>query len=532
LAKKKTEQEIPAEDVWDVLQFANALSSLYPSAYSPQLLNSRLKDLTTIGVGEVTEKKVEQALLHPKDSERELLGISETLEYSSTSYKRIIDYISNLPAWDLTYYCKNVKKPADYKSKEYHKSLDVMKDFFYKFDYKREFATAVKQLFREETFFTVLRDEGEKFTLQQLPSDYCLITGRWDYGLLFSFNYMFFQQSGIDIDMFPEIFAKTYVKLFKDARGNSYNPSISVDERANSTWVLWGDCSPMDNFWGWKLQPQNALRVPYFAGLFPDFAMQNLIRGLQKNSYIASAAKIIFGQVGMNKDTKANVRDSINISPKLLGEFLQLVKAGINNEAIKVASAPLEDIQPVEFTNDNEIYSSWLHTTLGAAGINASLLFSGDVKQNSIESMLSSNIDEMVATTIYPYFNNFMDYHVNKRLKDAKSEYRFGFNFEGTNFYLDRQRRLEVQTGLMSSGIVLPQSISAAIGKDPFAFQAQLDEARINGWVDDLTPVIAAAQMAGNAKGNGRPSKSDSDLSESGEVTRDAGSNIAKGGKK
>jgi hypothetical protein len=182
----------------------------------------------------------------------------------------------------------------------------------------------------------------------------------------------------------------------------------------------------------------------------------------------------------------------------------------------------------MEFTSDNEIYSSYLHTTLGSSGINANLLFSSDAKPNQVETYLSADVDSMISSGVYPWFNNFMEYQINKRT----TKYKFGIEFEGTNFYIDRERRLEKQTNLMSQGIVLPQKIAAAVGMNPFAFKAQMEEAKAMGWVDDLTPIIPAAQMSGSNPNVGRPSKNESDLSESGAETRDRGSNISKGSKK
>jgi hypothetical protein len=340
---------------------------------------------------------------------------------------------------------------------------------------------------------------------------------------------MFFNRGGIDIDMFPPIFKETYLKLFTKNNMNNYDPSINVDLRSDSTWVYIADCSPADGFWGWKLQPQLISRIPYYCGLFPDFSSQDFIRNLQKNSYMAAAAKLIFGEVPYLKDTKANVKDAIAINPTLLGQFLQLVKSGINNEAVKVTSAPLQNIKQFEFTSDNDIYSTWQRTTMGGAGVNSNLLFSSDTKMNSLETGLSANIDEIISQSVYPYFNNFLDYHVNNELKDRKCKYRFRFNFKGSNFYTDRQRRLESAIQLANIGIVLPQEFSAALGEDPFVFQAQLDEARVNGWTDNLTPIVSAFQQSGDSsKQTGRPSKSESELSDSGMQTRDDASNISK----
>jgi len=538
---EEVKDELTEKQVWDFLEFANSLSGasgLYPSVFTPQLLNARMRDVSLLSTGGVTESDVSSALENPKENERELLRISESFEVSSTSYKRILQYMANLPAWDITYHCKNIKDSKEYKSPKYQKDLDIVKDFLDKFDYRKEFGTALKQMFREETFFCVLRDEGEKYVLQQLPSDYCMITGRWDYSLLYSFNYLWFQQGGIDINMYPPIFKKTYTKLFTER--NEYNPSISIDSRANSMWVMWGDCSPTDGFWAWKLSPEIATRIPYFSGLFPDFAIQNLIRGLQKSSYMASAAKIIMGEVALlNKDQKSTVKDSISISPDILGKFLRLIQTAINNEAVRVASVPLQNVNSIEFKADNDLYSSYLKTTLGSSGVNANLLFSSDIKPNAIETELSASVDEFVGMSVYPYFNSFMDYHINNLTKN----YKFGFKFEGSNFYLDRQRRFDTQMALSDKGIVNPQKIAASIGQNPFEFQAQLEEARAMGWVDNLTPLAnekntptmvkpEIGETEDNKTGkNGRPKKKESEISESGMQTRSDGANIGRGGK-
>jgi hypothetical protein len=395
----------------------------------------------------------------------------------------------------------------------------------YSFDIKGEFSKILKQLYREDTFFSILRDEGDKYVMQQLASDYCLITGRFDYGLLFSFDYSFFLKQGIDLDLYPPIFKETYSKLFTQNNISNYDPSINVDLRSNSTFVYWGDCSPADGFWAWKLNAEKITRTPFFCGLFPDLANQNLIRNLQKSSYMASCVKILAMQIPMTGDAKAKVKDAYSMSPELLSKFLQFMRSAIN-ESVNVASAPMDDIHGIEFENSSDIQSSWTKNTLGSSGVNSNLLYSGgDYRMNQTETMISTQVDELSAMEIYPYFNDFLNYHINKLTK----YYKFAIKLEGSNIYLDRQRRLETVMTLANMGIVLPQSMAAAIGKNPFTFQNQLDEARANGWTDNLTPIVSAFQQSGDAsKKTGRPTKSDDELTESAENTRSQGANISK----
>jgi hypothetical protein len=516
------------EEVQLALRFAQAYSQslgIYPSAFNPLLLNSRLQDISLRTGAKITSDSVAKALEDPKNSEKELLSMSESFEITSSPYRRLLGYMSDLLAWDLTYYCKNIGDVSNYTSSKYKKDLDIVKNFLDSFDVKKEFTSVVKELYRTDSFFSVFRDDGEIFTLQQLASDYCMITCKFDYGLLFSFDYSFFLRQGIDLDLFPPIFKETYRRLFTKGNADSYDPSINIDLRRDSTWVYWADCSPLDGFWGWKFNPTIATRTPYFCGLFPDLANQNLIRNLQKSSYMAECVKILAMQIPMlHKNTQAVQKDEYALSPEMTGKFLQFLRSAIN-ESVNVASAPMEDIHGIEFTSSNNIQSSWTKNTLGNSGINSNLLYSGgDYRMNQVESMISTQIDELSAQEIYPYFNRFLEYYINKRTK----YYKFGFMLEGSNIYLDRQRRLETQTNLMNVGIVLPQKISAAVGMNPFVFQAQLDEARANGWVDNLTPIVSAFQQSGADSKTGRPSKSDSELGEAGAETRAEGANISK----
>jgi hypothetical protein len=487
--------------------------------------------MSLLSSSDITQEKAEKALANPKDNERELLAISENLEVTSTTYRRIIDYVSNLPSWDWTYAAMNIDDPNEFKSPAYKKDLRIVRDFFYKFDHKKEFSTALKQMLREEVFFCSFRNEGDRWLLQQLPSDRCMITGKWDYGTLFSFDYTFFLQGGVDINMFADAFKTGFLDLFgKDGKIIDYIPSRNIDERSQNEFSYMRDCSPDDGFWAFKMQPEKNFRTQYLSGMFPDLALQPTIRNLQKNSHLASAVKLIMGEVGtLNKDAKGpSVRDAFNLSPEMAAKFMQLVKSAINNSAVSVASAPLSNMKAFQFEGDNKIYESYMTNLLGLSGVNSNILFSSSQKQNVTESLLGVDVDQHIVENLYPMFENFLEYQINKLTK----KYKFKITLEGTRFYIDRERRLERQTTLLDKGIVNFPKLCSALGVNPFEFQTQLDETRINGWVDNLTPIISSFQQSGaNSSGTGRPRSSDDKLSDGGSGTRDSGSNIGRGGK-
>lgn len=524
MVKKKSEEILMSEqEVYDVLLYAKELG--YNNAIlTPMLINARMRDITLNPV-QATENSLTQAMNDPKDNELMLQEFSQDFEIQSQVYKKLLEYLGNLLSFDMTYECINAK-PEDYKTPAYKKDLDEFKKFIDGFEYKAEFSRVVGELLRNEAAFYCPREDSGRLVLQELPASptYTMITGRWLDTFSFDFNFYWFLQPGVDIKMYPPFFRKKYNELWGGKPQTEYISSTSPFLR-DGNYIYWQQI-PADIGWVFKFNPSIATRVPHFAGLFLDLIQQPLMRALQKNINMSVAARMILGEVGTLKDAQAKVKDQFAINPETLGKFLALVKAAVG-ESMKVAAAPLENMKPVEFAAENDVYNSTLKTTLASSGVNANLVFTSDAKPNTIETQLSLNVDEQLMCSLYPQFELFLNHQINKRTK----HYKFKIHFEGTQFFNNRQQRLDTQTTLLGLGIVLPQKVAAAIGMNPFEFQRQLDEAKAMGWVDGLTPITPAAQTSAKESA-GRPAKKDGELSDSGDQTRSTGSNIGKGGKK
>jgi len=524
LTRKKSEKQeevfLTEEEVYDVMLMAQQLG--YNNAIlTPMLINARIKDINLSPVA-ATETALNNALADPKNNELALMEFSQDFEITSQIYKKLISYLSNMLSFDITYECSNIKYD-DYKSRAYEKDLDILKKVVDSFDYRSQFSSVVGELIRNEAAFYCPRvDTTGKMVLQELPASptWTMINGRSVYGLLFDFNMYWFIQPGVDLKMYPKFFSDKYKTLWNDGAFQRYIPSMSATSR-DTSWVYWQQI-PIDVGWCFKFQPELATRVPHFSGMFLDLIQQPLMRALQKNVNMSVAKRMIVGEVGMLKDSQAKVKDQFSINPETLGKFLAVIQSAVG-DSLKVAAAPLNNLKGVEFKSENDLYSKSLATTFATSGANTNLMFTSDVKQNVEETRLSLNVDEQDMYSLYPQFENFMDYHINKRT----SKYKFKTHFEGSKFYNNREQRLKAQLDLTALGIVLPQKIGAAIGMNPFEFQRQLDEARSYGWVDKLTPIILNSQISANNQG-GRPLKSASELSDSGSQTREDGGNLSK----
>jgi hypothetical protein len=577
IVKQETFDEKPLliteKEFWDVIEYARAYSAgIYGSSYlTPDLVSGRMKDITLNPLA-ATQTMLDAAMVNPKSNETQLQEFSQSFELTSMVYKRLISYLANMLAFDVTY--TSNAKPDDYKTPKYKKDLEAVEKFLDRFEYRKELRIAVKEMLRNDAYFACFVDAGDKYVLQELPSEYCRITGRWENGFLFSFNMYWFLQPGVDIDMYPPFFKKKYKELWENSNTiKKYDPALSPELRAKSSWIYWVDV-PTTIGVCFKLTQELATRLPYFSPLFNDLILQSTMRNLQKNISMAAASKIIIGEVPMlNRDAKATVKDSIAISPDLLGKFMALVKSAIS-DAVKIASAPLTNMKGISFDSDNEMYDKYLRTALATSGINTNLIFTSNIKPNVIETQLSLNVDEQMMTALYEQFNEFMNYFINKIARTFK----FNLVFEGTDFFLNRNKRLEDAMTLFEKGIIMPQKIAAAMGMKPAQMRRHMEEAAAIDFMSSLTPPAyeqqleilkltqegtmklteknqegatdladknqeAALETAKITKANtpkaavtsapakGRPQKKASEISEEGAQTRAQGSNVGRGGK-
>ena len=374
--EENKENLLTQEEVWDVVEFARYLNGYSNMMLTPDLINSRMKQINLNPIA-ATEALLTAAMKDPKGHEEELQAFSQNFELVSMVYKRLISYSANMLSFDITY--TSDAKPDDYKLPRYKKDLENVESFLDKFEYRKEFRAAVRGMLRNDAYFAAFFDLGNRYILQELPSEYCKITGRWEGGLLFTFNFEWFNQPGVDISMYPDWFKQKYVELNEKRKQiyneiDKYKPYLPVNKRGNSYYMTWVDVPPEVGVC-FKFSPELATRLPYFTPLFNDLVLQPTVRALQQNMNMAEASKMIVGEVPMlNKEVKATVRDSIAISPDLLGKFLALVKSGIS-DAVKLTGAPLQNFKSIDFEGNNELYDSYLRTALATSGVNTNLIF-------------------------------------------------------------------------------------------------------------------------------------------------------------
>jgi hypothetical protein len=522
---KNDEILLSKEEVFDVIKFAQTMYNASYNLLTPDLLNQRIKEISFNPLSP-TERNITDALGNAKNSEDQLRDYIEFFEILSMPLKRIFSYMASHLAFDLQYTVKNSMKDEEYESNKYIKDKEVLYEYFDKFDYRSFFRNISRQLLRNEMCVVTPRENKDTIVLQELPLQYCRITAKGSRAPLISFNFYYFIQPGVDINLYPDFFKKKYAELFGGKTNiQIYNPSLPPELRGNSEYNFWVDLPPSEG-WVFKLDTSLMTAIPYFSAMLPLLINDQTMIALQKNINMASAAKILFGEVPMRKDDKgASVADMAALSPVQLGQFMALAKSAVG-EAVKVSAAPLENMQAFSFEGDTDVLSKWIQTSMSMSGMDTALIYSMQTKANLVDSQLSFESDsKIMEQQLYPQFAAFLNYWVNLRT----SKYKYRFRLEGNDYYLNRTQRYDRAMGMADKGIVLPQLISSAIGLLPQELERMLQEARGSGFVDKLTPIISGFQMSGkDTDQGGRPKSSDSELGEAGAQTRETGSNEAK----
>ena len=521
--EKLTEEEVvetleALQNAFNVVDFAKGYQT---GVFSPMLQNELMKNLN-ISSRTPDKNDIENALKDPANNEKSLISYSQSYYFSSLMYKRNIEYIANLPAFDLEMTCINAT-PADYKTTRYKNDYKAVAEFFDKFDYRAQFREILWNLLMEETYFGIFRKFESKNLFQQWPWKYAQITGKFEYGLLYDIDMNYFLQGIVDLDCYPDWLKKKYLEVFKSNNAN-YKPSNKLNNRTGK-FAMWVQTSPEEGFWCFKFNPKHSVQAPFFSAMLPEMAIVPLMRNLQVDQSLAAARKLLVSSVPYLKEKKSSsVANQLAIDADVLGKFIGLAAQGIEN-AIKILALPTEDIKGVEFENtDKDTYKNFMAITSSLLS-GGKVIFSTDENMNAIETQLSLNLDELLAESIYPQFEEFLNYFVNKETK----KYKWKFRFVGCNDQFDRKRRQEEVFKYADKGIVLPNRIASSLGLNKIELERELEEAKATDFSDKLTMLLNVNTMA-SVNAVGRPRKDDSELTESGSETRAKASNIEKGG--
>lgn len=332
----------------------------------------------------------------------------------------------------------------------------------------------------------------------------------------------YFLQPGVDIDGFDPAFKKYYNNTFGADKGfNNYIPTNQFPNR-DGTFAMWTQTSPADGAWAFKFDTSNFNTTPYLAPFLKDSIRNNEIAMLQYNKDIASAYGILAGEIRLFDNAKSGtIANQFAIDPATLGAFMGKVKQGLQNVGSSSSNAksvamPLENIKWFQFEDKNpNMYEQQLSNSAGVGSGISRVIYSSDRMSNA--EIEASILDQYsTVNQVYSQFKNFMDFFGNQLTK----KYKFEFVFVGSSYLFERKERFDMLLKAADRGVVLgPGAWASAMGYHPVVFEKLLEEAKYGDFSEKWQLMLNTNTTAQSNEG-GRPQKDDSELTESGETSR------------
>lgn len=486
MAKEKQEQTFTLSEQ-EVVEVMRAATQIY-GWFTPQLANQNLINLNN-NPTTPTRDKLNKALESAPYDATLLAEYSQFAEVFDRLYAKTIEYYANILKFDYSWQPLIYEGMSGY---EYLNDADYWDDwnrvakFMDKFNPKHEFPKVVREILRSGKYFTWFRDTqgninetgvidlkdttGKKcsnYVLQTMPQQWCMITGKWDKGWLYSFNMAYFTQAGTSLQSYAPIFRKYFEQNFNTVDGKPYNPVAPLNSR-DSNFALWQDTSPDVGAWCFVADDTNANSpppiVPLIRSTLTDIEMENL----QRNANMLGAKGILYGDIGMlDKQKSGQTQDAFAMNPKTLTKFLSLVRKGIA-ESVNIAAMPTEGTKFAQFdaSKTDDIYGNQLKTTAGNAASASRLIYSSDkVGQAELEAQIQTDCNFM--GKLYRQFEDFLDFYINKKTR----KYKFHITFSGYNFKFIEEKNKKNLLELADKGFVLDPSMYAGIvGMSPQDF--------------------------------------------------------------
>lgn len=532
--------KISKDEVWNVLEYANALyTSQLGYFYDTQQEYRTLVDLNNNP--QIPDRELlRKAIASYKQSAENLQDYSEFMEVWDGIYNRAINYKLNLLSFDIDRYPVNIKDNSEFDSQEYKDDCRRVDKFFQNFKAKQEFRNAVKNMLKTDTYYCWLRDsEGsydeneiditekkvQSYSLQTMPQKFCQITGKFVgkgvNGLLWDFNLNYFNQMGVNILNYDQSLIAAYNDRNtenKNLKSFIVGDGSDLNKVNGFAWDYYVRTKVNKGAWVFKYDTSNFNEVPPFAYLMKTVFDDDAISALQRDKDIISANALILGEMKTrDKDNTGNNKNAFTIDPAQVGQIMHLARNGINKN-IKQIALPLENTRMFQFADNNSnMYKNQLKTSAGLSAANSSLIYT-DEKLSQEEAQLAANADyQDIANAVYPQFENFLNFFVNKKTK----KYKFRFRVSGSTLPFVRKNEIENHLKLSDKGIQVPiRRWGTLLGYDGCEFETMVKEAKFTDTTDLLFALFNANTATYDTQ-TGAPTKENDELSEGGAISRE-----------
>ncbi len=442
-----------------------------------------------------SKDEINRWLKFPERYQHKLIEASRYFYNVSNHYKRLINYISELPVYSLVlmpykFDTRNVDKER-FKS-DYITTANNLK----KMNINHEFNKALQIMAKEDYIFGIVYESKDSFFIRKLNPKYCAVTTVTDGCKGFQFDFSYFARYKKKLGYYNhEFFINGYKNYLSNPRAYRWQ-EVPAEI---------GVC--------FKFDQSTEYCNPPFAGVFPELYELDDYKKIKKtkeftNNYKLLSLKIPIDDKGKYKVDKQKILKNIESYAKALPDKIGLATGVLDVSEHTFDRAGQSATDPV--SEATEQY--W-----NASGV-SSLLFSSDKSGSSVINA-STLVDSAMIFSVYRQFERWINY----RLKISNTRYKFQVQLLDTTIF-NRKEMLDMYSSVLDRGFPTTSHVLSILGLQ-FNDVENMNylENEIFKFKENFTPYQSSYTMSSNQDNNndsGRDKKDDSQIEEKTEESR------------
>lgn len=449
----------------------------------PQIQNQRIKGVNT-RAADYGKDEIADMVQTPGSHERELRAVSASLDSSAMTYSIILNTFQDMMTYDWYVYPSETLSKVDYE--QMRRDYILTQKIADKMNPSAEARKINGQCAKYgKVFYTPRYDVDKSHNsvkyafLQQLPTDWCMITGHNNGPGKYSvaFNLMYFMQPGTDPRQFGDLFLP-YMEAFSEVvesreryvySSKTGNYGINAEKfRENETaqtignpqWYQIGTVHyywvnlPADRVIVFERNDRTVDVVPETTGMMVSMVQVPAYEAAQLEIILNPLTSIMTGELPTYDTNGVPGADPVAISPatrELFETFWYQMLSANNTSGIGLYLAPAKNLKLQTITDTVSSTSIAEHAysdQVQKAGLSAVIPTSDDPKVGVAE--LSAKINARSAMPIYWTFERMM----NAIFESLNLKTVMRFHMFGDVFSRDRemeQARKDMTLGLMEA---------------------------------------------------------------------------------
>lgn len=440
-----------------------------------------------------TKANILSYLESPFKNSTALQEASAYIRYTNGVYNRLIKYFAQMPTFDCMLYPMDVDSKKATSGEKLMKSYQETAQYLERLNPKYNLGWMIDRLLQDGELYLFKIEDAQSIVYKQMPTDLCRITSIEDNVCKYAIDIRKLNTKAI-YDTMPLEIQKISDKYQKG--------TIKADKLIDNAWYELEQNAVAFN----AISQFLSKGFPPFSYLFDGLMHLDEMKQLHFSSAKANNLKIIHQKVPIDDDGE------LLIDYDLVEEYHKSTKRNLP-DGIAITTNPL-DLQSITLSRTGaeaiNQRNDALESLLDDAGVNSEI-FNGS-KSTTEAVAMGIKVDEMFINNILSMFENFLNYEISQNKKTSAWRVKLlNSTYFSRDEYIKRSRE-----GLAYGGSRL--EYLATQGFSPLQGYNILRGEQALGIDKIMIPQQSSHTISSDSVDNGRPSKEDSNTTETSDM--------------